>query len=219
MELGGLQTGPTARNGILGALHPSYFGADAHLTSIRDVAGLVDACTIGAYDAFAQNQNEINTSLQWKEFGYDAALTTLTAGGGSLPGVGPISGDMIDKVGGSLRDEVIGIMNPIDASDPINDLSAQAAGNRILATIAATGGDTHLRPASYENGELFGYPPDANAVVVDARSLPAGRLSRRPSGGDRAGGLGMRSGRQLKTPAEGMVATYNGVTKNPNPHG
>jgi hypothetical protein len=71
------------------AQHPSNFGADAHLTASATLRGLVDDGAVGAHDAFAQNQNQINTSLQeWKEFGYDAALTTLTAGGGSLPGLG-----------------------------------------------------------------------------------------------------------------------------------
>jgi hypothetical protein len=204
------------------AQHPSNFGADAHLTASATLRGLVDAGAVGAHDAFAQNQNQIDTSLQeWKEFGYDAAVSTLTAGGGSLPGVGPISGEMIDKVGGSLRDEIVGTTNPIAASDPINDLSAQSASNTILTTIAVTGGDTHLPQAHYENGVLVGYPPDAHAVVADGEIVcPPGvspadhqaALVRAVSGalGPAAGGY---------SAIEGMVATYNGVTKIPNPHG
>ena len=204
------------------AQHPSNFGADAHLTASATLRGLVDDGAVGAHDAFAQNQNQINTSLQeWKEFGYDAALTTLTAGGGSLPGVGPISGEMIDKVGGSLRDEIIGSTNSIDVSDPINDLSAQAASNRILTTIAVTGGDTHLPPAHYEDGVLVGYPAGAHAVVVDDMIVcppgvsPADHQAAvvravSDSLGPAAGGY---------SAIEGMVATYNGVAKNPNPHG
>jgi hypothetical protein len=204
------------------AQHPSNFGADAHLTASATLRGLVGDGAVGAHDAFAQNQNQINTSLQeWKEFGYDAAISTLTAGGGSLPGVGPISGEMIDKVGGSLRDEMIGSTNPIDASDPINDLSAQAASNRILTTIALTGGDTHLPQAHYEDGVLVGYPPEAHAVVVDDRIVCPPGVS--PADHQAAvvravsDALGPAAGGY--SAIEGMVATYNGVTKNPNPHG
>ena len=46
-----------------------------------------------------------------------------TAGGGSLPGVGPIAGEEIDKVGGALQDEILGTTSPIDSKDPINNMS------------------------------------------------------------------------------------------------
>ena len=205
------------------AKDPSNFGADAHLTSSAMLRGLVDSGAVGAFDAFAQNQNTINASLQeWKEFGYDSALATLTASGGTLPGVGPLSGEMIDKVGGALMDEVIGTTTPIDAKDPINDMSAQTAANRILTTVAAVGGDVPLPQAHYgADGQLTGYPPGAHAVLVD------GQLVRPPevSHADYQAALVKAAGDTLGPAAggysaiEGMINTFNGVTKNPNPHG
>ena len=204
------------------AQNPSNFGADAHLTSSAYLRGLVDAGTVGAFDAFAQNQNQIAaTEYEWKQFGYDAALGTLTATGGALPGVGPIAGEAIDRVGGALQDEILGSTTAIDPKDPINDLSAQTASHRILTSVALVGGDTHLPPAHYENGVLVGYPPDAHAVIVDGKIVCPPGIS--PAEHQAAvvkavnATLGPSAGGY--SAIEGMAATYNGVTKNPNPNG
>ena len=136
------------------AQNPSNFGADAHLTSSAYLRGLVDAGTVGAFDAFAQNQNQIAaTEYEWKQFGYDAALGTLTATGGALPGVGPIAGEAIDRVGGALQDEILGIddRDRSEGSDQRPECRKLPA-NRILTSVALVGGDTHLPPAHYENG-------------------------------------------------------------------
>jgi hypothetical protein len=204
------------------AKDPSNFGADAHLTSSAMLRGLVDAGSVGAFDAFAQNQNQIDASLQeWKEFGYDAALTTLSSTGASLPGAGPMTGEMIDKVGGALRDEIIGTTTPIDPADPINDMSPQTAANRLLTTVSLMGGDVPLPQAHYENGELVGYPPGAHAVVV------GGEIVRPPdvSYADHQAAVVRAAGDMLGPAAggysaiEGMITVFNGVTKLPNPHG
>jgi hypothetical protein len=204
------------------AQHPSNFGADAHLTASATLRGLVDDGTVGAFNAFAENQNQIAaTEREWKEFGYDAALGTLVAGGGELPGVGPIAGEAIDRVGGGLRDEILGSTTSIDPKDQINDLSAQTASNTILTSVASVGGDTHLPQAHYENGVLVGYPTGAHAVIVDGQIVcPPGVSPAEHQAavvqavndtlGPAAGGY---------SAIEGMVATFNGVTKYPNPNG
>jgi hypothetical protein len=204
------------------AQHPSNFGADAHLTASATLRGLVDTGTAGAFDAFAQNQNQIaTTEHEWKEFGYDAALGTLVVGGGELPGVGPIAGEAIDRVGGALKDDILGSPNLIDPADPINDLSAQTASNTILSSVAQVGGDTHLPQARYEDGELVGYPSGAHAVIVNGEVVCPPGVS--PAEHQAAvvqavnDTLGPASGGY--SAIEGMVASYNGITKNPNPNG
>jgi hypothetical protein len=204
------------------AQNPSNFGADAHLTSSAMLRGLVDAGTVGAFDAFAQNQNQIGaTEREWKEFGYDAALGTLVVGGGELPGAGPIAGEAIDRVGGALKDEILGSTNAIDPKDPINDMSAQTASNRILTNVALTGGEIPLPQAHYQNGVLVGYPSDADAVIVDGQIVcpPGVSYAEHQAAVVRAAGelLGPAAGGY--SAIEGMIATYNGVTKTPNPHG
>ncbi|MCU1694964.1 MAG: hypothetical protein JWR34_1027 [Mycobacterium sp.] len=204
------------------AQHPSNFGADAHLTSSAMLRGLVDAGTVGAFDAFAQNQNQIGaTEREWKEFGYDAALGTLVAGGGELPGAGPIAGEAIDRVGGALKDEILGSTDAIDPKDPINDMSAQTASNRILTTVALTGGDVPLPQAHYDAHHNLVYPSGAHAVLVNGEIVcpPGVSYAEHQAAVVKAAGdlLGPAIGGY--SAIEGMVATYNGATKNPNPHG
>jgi hypothetical protein len=204
------------------AQRPCNFGADAHLTASATLRGLVDDGTVGAFDSFAQNQNHIAaTEREWKEFGYDAAIGTLVVGGGELPGVGPIAGEAIDRVGGGMKDEILGSTNSIDPKDPINDLGAQTASNTILTSVALVGGDTHLPRAHYENGVLVGYPTGAHAVIVDGQVVCPPGVS--PAEHQAAV---VKAVSETLGPAvggysaiEGMVATYNGVTKNPNPNG
>lgn len=203
------------------AQNPSNFGADAHLTSSATLRGLVDAGTVGAFDAFAQNQNQIAaTEREWKEFGYDAALGTLVAGGGELPGAGTIAGEAIDRVGGALKDEILGAPNPIDSKDPISNMTPLQASNHILSAMAAVGNDVALPQAHYDANHNLVYPPGAQAVLVNGEIV-------RPPGvspaqfqaavvqaatdtlGPAAGGY---------SASEGIQNTYNGVTENPNPN-
>ena len=204
------------------AQSPSNFGADSHLTASSTLRGLVDAGAVGAFDAFATNQNQINASLyEWKQFGYDAALGTLTATGGSLPGVGPIAGEAIDRVGGALQDEILGTTNPIDPQNPISNMTAEAASDRILTTAAVVGTDLPLPQAHYEDGELVGYPPGAHAVMVDGKVVcPPG-----VSYDDHSQAI-VKAASDLLGPAaggysaiEGMMNRFNAVTELPNPHG
>ena len=86
VELRGVQAGAAARNRI--RAEPLQLRRRRRTSPHPPRCAVsVDAGTVGAFDAFAQNQNQIAaTEQEWKQFGYDAALGTLTAGGGSLPG-------------------------------------------------------------------------------------------------------------------------------------
>jgi EspA/EspE family len=204
------------------AQHPSNFGSDPHVVGSATLRGLVDAGTVGAFDAFAENQNQIAaTEHEWKQFGYGAALDTLTATGGSLPGIGPIAGEAIDKVGGALQDEILGTTTPIDSKDPINNMSVETASKHILTAMVAVGQDVPLPQAHYEDGQLVGYPPGAQAVIVDGKivcppgiyppqflaavTTAASELLGPVPGGNSA--------------AEGMSDRYTGLTENPDPNG
>ena len=145
---------------------------------------------------------------------------TLVAGGGSLPGVGPLAGAEIDKVGGALQDEILGTTSPIDSKDPISNMSPQLASRHILSAMAAVGNDVALPQAHYDAGRNLVYPPGAQAVLVDGEIVCPPGVSQpntkprscRPSlthWGRQPGGY---------SAFEGMEDAYNGVTENPNPH-
>ena len=203
------------------AQNPSNFGADPHLTASATLRGLVDAGTVGAFDAFAQNQNQIAaTEYEWKQFGYDAAVGTLTATGGSLPGVGPIAGEAIDRVGVALQDEILGSTNQISGDDPISNMSPHLASKHILSTVVAVGNDVALPQGHYDANHNLVYPPGAHAVLVNGEIVcPPGVSPAQYQAavvqavtdtlGPAAGGY---------SAFEGMEDAYNGVTENPNPH-
>jgi hypothetical protein len=89
-----------------------------------------------------------------------------------------------------------------------------------LTTVALIGGDVPLPLGHYENGQLV-CPPGAQAVVVN------GEIVRPPdvSYADHSKAIMEAAGKLLGPAAggysavEGMVDTYDGVTKNPNPNG
>ncbi|MDT5197137.1 MAG: hypothetical protein QOH20_3891 [Mycobacterium sp.] len=204
------------------AQHPSNFGADAHLNASAMLRALVDDGAVGAFDAFAENQNQIaTTEREWKEFGYDAALGTLVAGGGELPGAGPIAGEAIDRVGGALKDEILGTTEPIDPKNPISNMSAETASSRILTTVALVGGDIPLPQAHYDANHNLIYPPGAQAVMVDGEIVcpPGVPFDKHSEAIVKAAGdvLGPASGGY--SAIEGMISRFNGVTETPNPNG
>jgi hypothetical protein len=204
------------------AQHPSNFGSDPHLAASANLRGLVDSGTVGAFDAFAQNQNQIAaTEHEWKQFGYDAALGTLTATGGSLPGVGPITGEAIDRVGAALQDEILGTTTPIDPKDPINNMSTEVASKHILTSMIAVGHEVPLPQAHYDANHNLVYPPGAHAVIVNGTVVcppgvyPSEYLAAVTAATDQM--LGPAPGGN--SAAEGMAGRYTGVTENPNPNG
>jgi hypothetical protein len=202
------------------AQNPSNSGANAHLTAAATLRGLVDAGTVGAFDAYADNQNKINmTESQWKGMGYNAALTAFSTGTAVLPGGEAVS-PLISGVGATLQGEILGTTDPIDPSDPINNLSPQIASKHILNAMSAAGHPLPFPQAHYDANNNLVYPPGAAAVLVEGQVVcpPDVDTTRHNQAviealttvlGPAAGGYAA---------IEGMLDAYNGVTKIPNPH-
>ena len=156
-----------------------------------------------------------------KQFGIAAALDTLTATGGSLPGIGPIAGEAIDKVGGALQDEILGTTTPIDSKDPINNMKCvETASKHILTAMVAVGQDVPLPQAHDQDGQLVGYPPGAQAVIVDGKIVCPPGISPAPipRGGHNGCKRVARCGALGQFCSRGMSDRYTGLTENPDPN-
>ncbi|MCV7281205.1 hypothetical protein H7J88_16310 [Mycolicibacterium flavescens] len=193
------------------AMNPGDPDAGSHLHAAATMRGLVD---VGAHEMFqakdANGYTMDKTEYEWKKMGYDAGVNTLkTAGSVLVPGVGPVSGIMIDKIAAGMAGQIIGESPSPPVTHGLPDMTTTRSAEYVLNAMLAAGQPVNLPPGfityddpAYPDGKVVHPPNVADRIYYEALKDEVGNHIAPVTDG-----IG---------PLEDYTNRYNNVTQDPD---